>query len=758
MYYITETTTATGCNKSDSVTITVNPLPAASHITSTAICNGGSISIGAASVTGSTYSWTSKPSGYTSTSSNPSVSPSATTVYYVTETITATGCNKSDSLKITVNPLPAASHITSTAICNGSSISIGAASVTGSTYSWTSKPSGYTSTSSNPSVSPTVTTVYYVTETITATGCNKSDSVTITVNPLPAASHITSTAICNGSSISIGAASVTGSTYSWTSKPSGYTSTSSNPSVSPSATTVYYVTETITATGCQKSDSVTITVNPLPAASHITSTAICNGSSISIGAASVTGSTYSWTSKPSGYTSTSSNPSVSPTANTVYYVTETITATGCNKSDSLTITVNPLPAPSINGVISKCFGTTGAYYTALDKGASYNWTLSGGSIISGSGTDSITIQWNTVGINNVKVVETSAMGCKDSVNTNITVNPNPKTNIIGKNNVCAGSNINYTTKLDTGASYVWNIKGGVITSSSSSKDSIQATWGAAGTANLFVRETNKYGCVDSTVDTVQINATPQAKFSNIKNCQGTASNFIDSSSTHSSQIWYFGNGDTSAALKPNYTYAKAGLYTASLVVKTAAGCTDSTSRSVEIDSTPNAHWTTKNAGNNSYHFIADDSLYAPNTYQWSFGDGATGNGYKVSHTYPTDTLYHVHLAIMNTKGCTGSFDSSIKVITGIAEVIKNVFDLSIYPNPFKESTTLQYSLARAEKVRVEVFALDGRQIAVLTDAMQMEGLHRVTFNAADYPTVQTMYLMRLIVGNQTVTKQIIRLK
>src|SRR6185369_16079441 len=171
---------------------------------------------------------------------------------------------------------------------------IGSASVTGSTYSWVSSPAGFTSTVSNPSVSPTVTTTYTITETNSNT-CVKSNTVAITINPLPAAATIANSSICTGTSINIGSASVTGSTYSWVSSPAGFTSTVSNPSVSPTVTTTYTITETNSNT-CVKSNTVAITVNPLPAATTIANSSICTGNSISIGSASVTGSTYAWVS------------------------------------------------------------------------------------------------------------------------------------------------------------------------------------------------------------------------------------------------------------------------------------------------------------------------------------------------------------------------------------------------------------------------------------------------------------------------------
>jgi len=166
---------------------------------------------------------------------------------------------KSGNKVIKVNPLPSANAGSSTSICSGDSTTIGASAVTGDTYSWVSNPSGFASTLSNPSVYPTITTTYTLTEK-TLGGCQNSNSVTITVNPLPSANAGSSQAITSGGSASIGAASVTGDTYSWTSNPSGFTSTVSNPTVSPTVTTVYTLTETVTATGCTNSNGVAVAI------------------------------------------------------------------------------------------------------------------------------------------------------------------------------------------------------------------------------------------------------------------------------------------------------------------------------------------------------------------------------------------------------------------------------------------------------------------------------------------------------------------
>jgi hypothetical protein len=228
--------------------------------------------------------------------------------------------------------------------CAGSSIpTLTATVLAGETVDWYSASSGGTALASgSTSYTPAAAGTFYAEARNTTTNCKSSTrtGITVSVNPLPAASAGSSTSICQGSSAPIGATAVVGSTYSWTSNPSGFTSTAANPTVSPSVTTIYTVTETVTATGCSKSNSVTITVNPLPAAVAGTSTSICSGSGVTLGATAVTGSTYSWTSNPSGFTSTMANPTVAPLVTTTYTVMETITATGCSKSNSVTITVN----------------------------------------------------------------------------------------------------------------------------------------------------------------------------------------------------------------------------------------------------------------------------------------------------------------------------------------------------------------------------------------------------------------------------------
>jgi hypothetical protein len=55
--------------------------------------------------------------------------------------------------------------------------------------------------------------------------------------------------------------------------------------------------------------------------------------------------------------------------------------------------------------------------------------------------------------------------------------------------------------------------------------------------------------------------------------------------------------------------------------------------------------------------------------------------------------------------------------------------VSAYPNPFNSTTRINYLVATAGKARLNVFALDGRQIATLVDGYQTPGSHSATWDA-----------------------------
>jgi uncharacterized repeat protein (TIGR01451 family) len=69
---------------------------------------------------------------------------------------------------------------------------------------------------------------------------------------------------------------------------------------------------------------------------------------------------------------------------------------------------------------------------------------------------------------------------------------------------------------------------------------------------------------------------------------------------------------------------------------------------------------------------------------------------------------------------------------------------SAYPNPFNPRTTIPFSMPEAGDVRLAVYDLLGREVAVLVDATLSAGSHQVSFDAGQVPS--GTYLVRLSAG------------
>ncbi|MEX0846025.1 MAG: T9SS type A sorting domain-containing protein [Balneolaceae bacterium] len=80
-----------------------------------------------------------------------------------------------------------------------------------------------------------------------------------------------------------------------------------------------------------------------------------------------------------------------------------------------------------------------------------------------------------------------------------------------------------------------------------------------------------------------------------------------------------------------------------------------------------------------------------------------------------------------------------------------------YPNPFNPSTVISYQLNSKQLVRLEVFDVTGRKVAVLVDGERKSaGNHRVGFDGSGISS--GVYFYRLETGGQTLTKKMLLVK
>ncbi len=197
--------------------------------------------------------------------------------------------------------------------------------------------------------------------------------------------------------------------------------------VAPSSTTIYTVSALADATCASgtSSGSATVTVNPPPTASASGGGTICAGGSIAISGSG--GASCVWVPATGLTDPNSCNPMASPSQTTSYtlFVTD---ANGCVSANNpqATVTVVPVPAPVIT--VSHCLTPNTSGQTAsvpANAGDTYTWTITGGTIDSGQGTDTISFtSGGPATLMTLNVTETTVDGCTGNAADTMQVNFN----------------------------------------------------------------------------------------------------------------------------------------------------------------------------------------------------------------------------------------------------------------------------------------------------------------------------------------------
>ena len=76
-----------------------------------------------------------------------------------------------------------------------------------------------------------------------------------------------------------------------------------------------------------------------------------------------------------------------------------------------------------------------------------------------------------------------------------------------------------------------------------------------------------------------------------------------------------------------------------------------------------------------------------------------------------------------------------------------------YPNPFNPSTTISYQLPNANRVKLSVYDMLGREIQTLVNEYQNAGQHTVRFDAQQLPS--GVYFYNINAGNFQATRKML---
>lgn len=125
--------------------------------------------------------------------------------------------------------------------------------------------------------------------------------------------------------------------------------------------------------------------------------------------------------------------------------------------------------------------------------------------------------------------------------------------------------------------------------------------------------------------------------------------------------WAFGDSGTGTGSPVTHVYSTAGTFTVVLTVRDNVGTTVTVSKSVTVNPIPPPLVVTFTYGLQVTFQASASGGTPPYTFSWSFGDGTTGIGANIVHTYATAGTYTVTVTVTDNLGVTASSTVTITV-------------------------------------------------------------------------------------------------
>jgi len=346
-----------------------------------------------------------------------------------------------------------------------------------------------------------------------------------------------------------------------------------------------------------------------------------------------------------------------------------ISKVGCGIPVTQTVTQFPAPITAFH-VASGCQDASSVFTdsSTIKSGSivTHAWYFGDGNF---SAQKSPKYTYSKSGPYNVKLVETSFYGCKDSITKSVRIEPLPVVAFSFKN-TCPGTPIYYannTIDSATGTKYIWSFGDGHTSTSSSPSHSYVAN----GAYNVELTATSIYGCSGSSVQKVTPyeETVPNILYSGV--CLKNTTTFGDSDRNDfgASYSWNFGDGisDVTSTDRISHTYKNAGTFKVTLTIQNGEGCVDSESENIIIYTYPVASFS-------SYSICAGEPLFFSNlstgtglTFSWNFGDSLSGKyNYSTAaspiHIYDSGGAFKVVLTVTDPGGCANAITEKANVV------------------------------------------------------------------------------------------------
>lgn len=515
---VTDSIKSTGCvNKSGFVNIEVILFPDPIITGDSLVCEG---SIGTYKVpfyADYTYSWTVNGGNIVSGDNTEEITVdwgaagSGTVNVNVSSNLSSCSANSGD-YTITIHPLPNPVIIGSDTACENSISSYSTSSTPGHVYTW-QVVNGVVATGQGTS---NVNIIWgnagsgqiILIDSNTVTKCKgSSNAFDVFLEEVPEPVVSGNADVCSNTTHTYSTPASAGRVYQWTISngiiQSGQGTNSITVLWDAPGTGTLMVLDSIPRSGCRAfSDLKIINISDLPTPVISGLATVCAGTNAVYSVPANTGRTYRWQVSGGTILSGQGTASIIVSWSTAgignLVVNDSINASGCNANSApFNVVVNAASTPVISGNNAACLGSNSAYTVAAGPNNTYNWTVSNGTIVSGQGTNTITVNWSGIGLGSVQVLDSNTISGCTALSTLFNVNVSSISNpdIAGNDTVCNGSTEIYSIPFNTGSAYTWIVNGGNIVSGQGT-NAIVVFWPSIGSGDISVRDSNTTsGCV-----------------------------------------------------------------------------------------------------------------------------------------------------------------------------------------------------------------------------------------------------------------------
>ncbi|HVG42643.1 MAG TPA: PKD domain-containing protein [Chitinophagaceae bacterium] len=268
------------------------------------------------------------------------------------------------------------------------------------------------------------------------------------------------------------------------------------------------------------------------------------------------------------------------------------------------------------------------------------------------------------------------------------------------------------------------------TTVSSNNYSIEHAYAAAGQYEVCVTILYDGGCEAKVCKLVSITTPPPATCetkitegaTSVSNLKRTFYASLMANRVAEKICWTYGDGKESCTQLTNpleqqslittHEYSAPGVYRVCAKVLYAGGCIAEYCREVVIRATTNTcgGYMTDSLSELKTVLFKGFGIQNGNdrviSYRWTFGDGITGNGQQVKHTYTTTGSYNVCLTMVTDAGCETRICKKV-IVAG-----SNEPNLILTPNPVVAELHFSFHSTRQENITITIYNANG--IAVKT--------------------------------------------